>query len=260
MSKSQIARQKRNNSWHKIMYDNYLASTTIGSKRFVEIADKEAKFLSSVLGLTEGDRILDVPCGTGRHSRVFASLGYHVTGIDLNQYCLNLAKASCKGLKVTLQRGDMAKLSKYRDKFYAVVNLFTSFGYFATDTENEKVLRELITPLRSGGRIAIHTVNRDWLLKVFRPVDWSETNDKLIVEARKYDPATKYNESKTVIVDKKTRKAQFYYHRVRLYSKDEMIKLMKSCGLQQVKVIGNFEGAPFKKFASTHPIYIGTKV
>jgi len=252
-------RASNDDNWHKGMYDHWFANTTIGSAKFRTLAKKEAGFLVSALGLKRGQRILDVPCGTGRHSVVFARHGLAVTGVDINEPCLKLARKTCRNTGVALQKGDMSKLSRYRSQIDALVNLFTSFGYFSTDQKNEQVLKELISTLKPGGQIAIHLINRDWLLKVFRPADWSEEKGKFILEARKYDPATKSNEAQLVVVDRKNKAAKIYHHRIRLYSKSEVVAMMRRCGLRDIRVFGNFEGGPYSKFMSTHPIYIGRR-
>jgi cyclopropane fatty-acyl-phospholipid synthase-like methyltransferase len=54
----------RNDDWHRNMYDRYLARTTIGSEKFQKLAKKEARFLVAKLGLSPGNRLLDIPCGT----------------------------------------------------------------------------------------------------------------------------------------------------------------------------------------------------
>ncbi len=153
----------------------------------------------------------------------------------------------------------MAQLSSHRGKYDAVFNLFSSFGYFATDQKNEQVLRELVSTVKPGGKIAIHLINRDWLMKVFRPVDWREEDGKFILEARRYDPETHYIEAQMVVVDRRTSKAKTYHHRMRLYSKPEIVAMMKRCGLKKICVYGDFDGGLYKKFESTHPIYVGEK-
>jgi ubiquinone/menaquinone biosynthesis C-methylase UbiE len=155
---TRVLEMKPNDRWHKGMYDHWFASTTIGSSKFRKLAKKEASFLVSTLGLKRGQHILDVPCGTGRHSAIFARHGLAVTGIDINEPCLKLARKACRGKSVTLRNGDMSKLSRYCGQFDAVANLFTSFGYFQTDQKNEQVLRELISTLKPGGQMVAQEI------------------------------------------------------------------------------------------------------
>lgn len=247
------------NSWQVTMYDSEFAQASINSPGFRRLARKEVAALTKVLRLKKGDRILDVPCGTGRHAVEFARRGLSVTALDINPTLLALARKNSRDLELLIEKADMSKLRRYRGRFDAVVNLFTSFGYFATELKNEKVLRELVSTLRPGGKIAIHLINRDWLMTVFQPLAWEETRTSFALDARKFDPKTKVLEAYRIVIDKKKGQAKINFHRIRLYSKNEIVNLMKRCGLTKIQVIGGYDGARFSKTKSTHPIYIGQR-
>ena len=246
--------------WHKNLYDKWFIDDQLNSPYFRKYAQAEADFLVKKLKLKSGMSLLDVPCGAGRHAVEFAKLGINVTAIDINTECLKYTRKNCKGLPVTAQKADMRDLSQYREKYDVATNLFTSFGYFPTDEENEMILKELISTLKPGGKLALHLINRDWLMKVFRPVDWKIKGDVLELEARKYDPKTKYNESYLIILNQKTGKAKSYYHRTRLYSKSEIVRLLKRCGLKNVKVYPACSTESFTKQENSHPLYVGQKL
>ena len=248
-----------NNKWQRSMYDHLFASKTIGSKAWAIKAEKEADFLVEALNLSPGAKILDLPCGTGRHSLQFARYAFSVTGVDISQSCIDIAKKQSRHKNVKYQIGDMSALQRFKSKFDAVTNLFTSFGYFSTDQENKAVLRGMVQCLKPGGKIVINTINRNFLLGVYKPALWTIDRDTITVQASIFDVKTKYNESYVCIVNEKTGVGTARYHRVRLYSPDEMLRLMKQCGCTKVKVWGDFDGRPLNKKSSTHPIYIGQK-
>jgi SAM-dependent methyltransferase len=110
----------------------------------------EAAFLRRVLPLPEFRRVLDVPCGFGRHMAFLCDSGYDVVGIDNDPVVVDEAQAA--GLDARL--GDMCDLSHLRDDFDAVICMWTSFGYFDVDT-NAEVLRGFASRVRSGGRIVL---------------------------------------------------------------------------------------------------------
>jgi len=249
----------KDNSWHRTMYDRVFASRTIGSKAWAEKSDKETAFILKVLKLPAKAKILDVPCGTGRHSVRFAKQGFSVLGIDISEACLSLARKQSKHRNVSYLKADMAQLHKFRDQFDVVTNLFTSFGYFKDDQENKRVLKGMISCLKPGGQIVIHTVNRDFLLPIYKPALWTEHGDEITVQASVYDQKTKYNESYICIVNDRKGTGTARYHRVRLYSPNEIVALLKECGCKTVKVWGDFEGNPLQKKKSSHPIYVGHK-
>ncbi len=241
------------------MYDNLFASSTIGSKAWVARSRREVDFLEGVLALKKGDAILDVPCGTGRHSFEFAKKGYRVVGVDISRACLAIARKRTSHKNVKYVNGDMSKLERYRGRFDLVTNLFSSFGYFATDKQNEAVLRGMVRALKPGGRVVINTINRTYLMNVYKPAFWMKDGKLVFVQASRYDAETKYNESYITIVDEKTGVGTARYHRMRLYSPNEMIALLKKCGCDRVITWGDFDGSPLDKTKSYRPVYVGIK-
>lgn len=126
-----------------------------GAPEAVEAAAHEAAFAWKALGLKRGERLLDVPCGSGRHSLELARRGALVLGVDLTPAYLAAArKAGARQPRARFVRGDMRRLP-YRGEFDAAVNLWTSFGYFARYEDDLAVLRGVARALRPGGRFLI---------------------------------------------------------------------------------------------------------
>ena len=255
-----MKQRKPSNFWHKKLYGPIHTRENINAPIYHKAAKKEVEFLIQTLKLDKSQAILDVPCGAGRHSLVFGKKGFSVVGVDINDLCVKLAKKNCHGLKkVQVKKGDMKKLGWAKNKFDLVINLYTSFGYFETDKKNRESLYELVKAVKPGGQVVIQTMNRDWLLRVFYPVQWEENSRYSYLAGRKYDPKTHYIEGYIFFIDKKSGQGESIYHRIRLYSINEIKKLLKSAGLVNVKVFGNFKGDRLNKYSSSHPIYIGKK-
>ncbi|RAU90976.1 bifunctional 2-polyprenyl-6-hydroxyphenol methylase/3-demethylubiquinol 3-O-methyltransferase UbiG, partial [Paenibacillus sp. YN15] len=98
-------------------------------------AQVEVKRMANWLRLPAGSRILDLCCGMGRHSVALADEGYRVTGLDLSKVLLAEARKLDNSGRITWVEGDMRRLP-LDGPFDAVVNLFTSFGYFEEEQEN----------------------------------------------------------------------------------------------------------------------------
>jgi hypothetical protein len=96
-------------------------------------------------------------------------------------------------------------------------------------------------------------------MTIFSRNDWRETPTEFILNDRQYDPKTKYNEARMIVVNKKSGKRKEYFHRIRLYSKDEIVALMKKVGFKKINVFGSSAGDNFSKLKSTHPYYFGVK-
>src|SRR5207248_11448120 len=128
----------------------YLAlyDETLGARTPIEIDQLEA-----LLRLRPPLRILDLPCGQGRHAIELARRGYDVTGVDLSPYLLGVAKARSEaaGLKVRWLDGDMRR-PLAGERFDLVLNLFTSFGYFVAADDDRLVVQAAAAMLEPGGR------------------------------------------------------------------------------------------------------------
>ena len=109
--------------------------------------EAEVEFLRRVLPLPRYRRVLDVPCGAGRHVRALRDLGYDVLGVD-NDPAVS-PQVLC----------DLRELDVLPVGFDAAINMWASFGYFDA-TENERVLASLARRLRPGGRLVLDLFNR----------------------------------------------------------------------------------------------------
>lgn len=249
-------------AWHKTAYSKVFTKATIGSDRMIELGIQQVEFLISALQLKPKAKILDVPCGVGRHSVEFAKHGYSVTGLDISKNCLSVAKREFSHPNAVYRLCDMNNLKEYREQYEACVNLFTSFGYFDSDVENAAALEQMISTLKPGGKLVINLVDRDWLMTIFNPARWSEQAGVLTVESSVFDKKTNYIETRVVIIDQKKKRPTLlheHYHRMRIYSKTEILALLKNKGLKNIEVFGDFSGNSFRKGSSTHPIYIAQK-
>lgn len=122
---------------------------------------REVEGVARLLDLTptSGARILDAPCGYGRHLLEMRALGYDVSGIDLcSSYCASVnAALVAKGLPAAVKQAELNKLPWSDESFDVVMNLFFSFGFYPHDKTNQHVLAEFYRILRPGGRFIFHT-------------------------------------------------------------------------------------------------------
>lgn len=126
--------------------------------------EQEAQFvidqLTSYLNIPIGSTILDLACGKGRHANYLASLGFDVAGYDLSKNNIALAKENQKG-KVHFLVHDMRE--KFPEKFDAIFNLFTSFGYFDCKDDNVKTLQAIKESLTENGIAVIDFLNLNFV-------------------------------------------------------------------------------------------------
>jgi SAM-dependent methyltransferase len=108
------------------------------------------------------ERILDLGCGTGRHSLELARRGFSVTGIELLEANVEVARvdAQVQGLEVDFVLADLREL-EISQEFDIVVSLNDgAIGYFETETENLRTFEVIACGLRPGGRHLAQTPNR----------------------------------------------------------------------------------------------------
>jgi SAM-dependent methyltransferase len=105
----------------------------------------------------EDSLILDLACGKGRHAIQVNKLGYNVVGMDLSEESINSANRESND-RLHFLTADMRNFS-YSSKFDLVLNLFTSFGYFKTEGDNQKVLNSISKNLNPKGLIVLDYLN-----------------------------------------------------------------------------------------------------
>lgn len=114
------------------------------------------KNITEFLQLPKETHILDLPCGKGRHSVYLNSLGYQVTGGDLSENSIAYAK-QFENDRLQFRVKDMRQ--SFRGQYNAVFNLFTSFGYFKTDSEEVLVLKNMKESLLEDGVLVLDFLN-----------------------------------------------------------------------------------------------------
>lgn len=207
-----------------------------------DVNNADVDFMLDVLELPEGSEILDIPCGFGRHSNILAEKGFKVTGIDFKPEFIDLAKKNSleKNLDVDFLVGDMRNL-EFENRFDAVINFFTSFGYF-DDNDNFLTLKGMAKSLKLGGKVIIDMVNREWAINMTREngLIWLLYPDnKVFLANNSFDILSGRWVSDQVIVDKGESFKQL--QDVRLYSYTEYDFLLNILGLKIIAAYGDTE-------------------
>lgn len=192
---------------------------------------REVARLLDVLGLPSGARILDVPCGQGRHSHLLAEAGFLVDGVDLSPQLLARARERGTGPTLRYHERDMRRLPpSWSRRFDAVLNLFTSFGFFADPADDRVVLSEFARVLRPGGVLVWHGGDRDGVMARFLHRDWWQTSDgTLHAQERSFDAL-----SGILTIESRWQGpggGGQREHRIRLYTPSRLAELCAAAGL-----------------------------
>jgi SAM-dependent methyltransferase len=184
-----------------------------------------------VLQLPVGARVLDVPCGQGRHAHLLAEAGFDVDGLDYSLDLLRRARARGTGRTLRYTRGDMRRLpGRWTGRFDAVLNLFTSFGFFLDPADDARTIAEFARVLRPGGVLLWHGGSRDGVMARFLSKDWWTTTDGTIVaHERSFDPLSGF--LTIVSTFRGPRVEGRREHRIRLYTASSLAELCARSGL-----------------------------
>lgn len=230
--------------WYEELFENYglkyddevYTKGTVGECDFIE---KEIKYNKRI-------KILDIGCGTGRHSRELAKRGYEVTGIDLSESLLNRAKelAARDGLNVTFQIQDARSLSFSNEFDLAIMLCEGAFSLMETDKMNYQVLQNATKALKGDGKLIFTTLNG--LFPLFHSVKdfiTSHAGDENVkYDDNSFDLMTFRNYSTIHVEDDSGNKKTLNCNE-RFYVPSEITWLLKSLNYKRIDIYGSKLGA-----------------
>lgn len=217
--------------WRDFFDDDYVTAWTAAG--MFDATDEEVAALIDRLALPQGARILDAACGFGRIAGPLHEHGYAVTGIDINASQLACAERDHPG------PGYVA--ADMRDPpagpYEAVLNLFSSFGYFGDDAEDLRALRAWREALVPGGHLVMTLTHRD------RVVAWEVTgavddDERVLREEAVTDWARGLRYITWHFGDIQKQAI------LRLYTATELVAMCHQAGFEQVTATGGIDGHP----------------
>jgi SAM-dependent methyltransferase len=229
------------------LYDDVLAQRT----------PAEVDRIEALLQLRPPRRILDLPCGQGRHTIELARRGYELTGVDLSPYMLGVARAraAASGVRVRWLEGDMRE-PLAGESFDLVLNLFTSFGYFDDEADDRRVVGAAAAMLQPGGRFLLELINGQRVIDNFQEREWFTIGQTAVMERRSLDaPTHRMVVERTV---SSTGGEETSVHAVRLYSGQGVNAMLAAAGFGRVDLFGDWDGAPLTA-QSLRVLAVGTK-
>jgi ubiquinone/menaquinone biosynthesis C-methylase UbiE len=221
------------------------------------VTNRQVVFIKKILKLKKGSKILDLACGYGRHSILLAKSGFAVTGFDYSETLLSVARKEARKQSVTTRfiQGDMRTLH-LDERFDAVINLFTSFGYFKNKSDDELVLKNVYNILAPKGKFVIDLINpkkhlatakaegsynaksKSWIL-----VRESVLPRNVVLTTRsEINPASKtWKMTRSWSTANKKFK---YITSIRLYAFQEISGMLRKAGFTIQKTYGSFNSDP----------------
>jgi len=230
--------------WYKKLFENY--SLKYDKESFTQGTIGECDFIEKEITRDKSKTILDIGCGTGRHSIVLSKRGYKVTGIDLSSNMLDRAreKAQKEGVEINFQVCDARNLPFNSEFDLAIMMCEGGFPLMETDEMNFEILQNATKALKEKGKLIFTTLNG--LFPLFHSV--KDFLDKAAVEdAANYDNNTfdlmTFRDYNTTNIRDDSGKEISLECNERFYVPSEITWLLKSLGYQKIDIFGAKLGA-----------------
>lgn len=220
--------------------------------------DTEAQvFIQNIvnhIGINKDQHVLDLCCGKGRHSIFLNSFGIQTTGVDLSENSIKEAKKSeTKNLKFFVH--DMRNPLE-NESFDVILNLFTSFGYFDDQTENEKVIHSIYNGLKKDGFVLIDFLNATKIKNSLIPFEIKTLSGIDFHISKEHDNKHVF---KTIEFEINNQKHN-YLERVQLLEKTDFERMLKAANFSIEGIYGSFDLAPFDEVNSDRLIILARKI
>jgi SAM-dependent methyltransferase len=206
---------------------------------------QEADFIRESLGISPPVRLLDVPCGGGRHCRALASDGYDMTGVDISSEFLEAARLSSAShpAGIAWEHREMRDLP-WPGAFDGAYCFGNSFGYL-DESGNAEFLRAVANTLKPGARFVLETgYVAETLLPALQERAWYPVGEDYWLANRRYDPVegrlhVEYIYIHEGTIDRRTMSA-------RVHTCREVIRLLEQAGFTDVQTYGSLAKEPFR--------------
>jgi 2-polyprenyl-3-methyl-5-hydroxy-6-metoxy-1,4-benzoquinol methylase len=230
--------------WYESLFENY--GLTYDKEPFTQGAAGECDFIEKEMDFRKSARILDVGCGTGRHSIELAKRGYSVTGVDLSDSQLNRAKQKAieQNVHIDFRKADARYLSFNQEYDLAIMLCEGAFPLMETDEMNFAILKNTYNALREHGKLIFTTLNG--LFPLFHSVKEfiaSQTQDgNATCNENSFDLMTFRDHSTTTIQDDLGNRKELQCNE-RYYVPSEIAWLLRSINFKTAAIYGAKLGA-----------------
>ncbi len=209
--------------------------------------------LTHYLNLPPGAHIIDIPCGKGRHCIYLNQKGLNVSGADLSPKNIDHAQQfSNPTLRFFIH--DMREPFA-TNEFDAVLNIFTSFGYFDDPMDNQRCVNAFAQALKPGGRLVIDFMNITKVTGALIPEE-SKTIEGITFCIRKHIENERI--VKDILFSDQGREFHFQ-EKVSMLYKEDFLKYFNFAGLNVKNIFGDYQLNPFHPEKSDRLIIIAEK-
>lgn len=240
--------QKEKNTWFASWFDTPYYHILYKDRDYAE-AQVFMDNITQYLNLPDDAKILDLACGKGRHSVYLNQLGYDVTGADLSENSISEASKFANE-KLHFEVHDMR--IPFEQKFDAIFNLFTSFGYFENDEDNLKTLKAIQESLSEYGFAVIDFMNVQHVIENLVPEE-IKTVENIDFHIKRYHKDNHiYKE-----IDFEDKGEKFHFvEKVQALTLQDFEVMMEEAGIYLLDTFGDYKLKKFFKNESERLIMV----
>jgi SAM-dependent methyltransferase len=231
--------------WWRSFFSGPVVDVWLSATADPEATRPDVDFIEKALGLSPGARVLDVPCGGGRHALELAARGYAVTAVDYSAEMLAAARAQAekRGLTVEWHEREMRDLP-WPGAFDGVYCFGNSFGYLE-DEGNAAFINAVARVLKPGGRFILETGGcAESMLPAFQERTWYDMGDALFLNNNRYDHVRGRLETEDIIIRNGQIDRRPGFQRVYTYS--ELCRLIREAGFDTPEGFASVSGEPYR--------------
>jgi SAM-dependent methyltransferase len=216
--------------WYATAFDGATAKMA-----WTERTEAEVNRALTMLRPEGGERILDLACGTGRHSLELVRRGFSVFGSEISAELVAIAneEATAQGLEATFLEGDLRELD-FEEEFDIVLNLNDgAVGYFETDEENHRTFEIISRALKPGGRNLIQVPNVLYARARLPQRSWIPSENMVELVEHRWNKKDRYMEGAMIPLrfGEVLEGLKGIEFRQRLYTVDELREIYSSVGM-----------------------------
>ncbi|MCK9151403.1 class I SAM-dependent methyltransferase [Methanobacterium alcaliphilum] len=223
--------------WYQELFSNY--AEKYESECYTHGTQGEVNFIEKELNYNKNAKILDIGCGTGRHSIELTKRGYSVVGMDLSESMLNKARenAENEGLKLDLRQADARNLL-FEEEFDLVIMICEGgFSLMETDEMNFQILENAAKALKKNGKLIFTTLNG--LFPLFHSVkDFINSNSENQVNMDNNFDLMTFRDHNTMEIEGDDGEIMVLDCNERYYVPSEITWLLKSLNFTKIEIFG----------------------